>query len=104
MAITRFTTPPMGLLVKGVDITGKDVYVTIEQGTTELTISGASLSMTATDAGTEIVFSLTQEQAGSLKARDRALVQVNWMDGGSRFATVIVHVSVLENLLDEVIS
>ena len=52
MAITRFTTPPISLLVKGVDITAADVYVTIEQGGVEINLTGADLTMTAVGSDT----------------------------------------------------
>lgn len=104
MPITRFTTPPITVLVKGQDITTYDVYLTLKQLDTEITLSGASLSMTATDDDTEITFSLTQEQAGQFSPKLPASIQVNWMDGGLRYATEMVKVRVFENLLDEVIS
>lgn len=105
MSITRFTTPVQGLLVKGHDITAKDVYVSIEQGTTELTLTGVRLSMTLTaDGDTEIDYTLTQEEAGRFNVKSPASIQVNWMDGGLRYATGMVKVRVFENLLDEVIS
>lgn len=104
MAITRYTTPPIGLLVKGFDITQKDVYVTVEQCNTQVTLSGSQLTMTTTEDGdTEITFALTQEQAGSFSVKAPAEIQVNWMDGGTRKATEIAKVRVFNNLLDEVI-
>lgn len=104
MAITQFTSPPLGVLVKGVDITEYNAYVTIEQLDVEFTISGNDLSMTATDDGTEVTFSLTQEQAGQFSPKLPAEIQVNWMEGNVRKATKITKVSVYNNLLDEVIS
>lgn len=104
MAITRYTTPPIGLLVKGFDITQKDVYVTVEQGDVEITLTGAQLTMIATEAGdTQITFALSQEEAGSLNIKAPAELQVNWMDDGTRKATQIAKVRVFDNLLDEVI-
>lgn len=103
MAIIRFTTPEIKLLVKKVDISDKDVYVTISQGTTGLTLSGADLTMTATDGGTLIELTLTQAQAGTLNINGPASIQVNWMDGDVRYATAIAKDRVLVNLLDEVI-
>ena len=105
MAITRFTTPPIGLLVKGVDITDAEtVYVTIEQGSNEINVPKTSLTMTSADSDTQITFSLTQQEAGSLNATAPSFVQVNWIKGGVRYATAIKKVKVFENLYDEVIS
>lgn len=104
MAITRFTTPPISLLVKGVDITAADVYVTIEQGEVEINLTGADLTMTAVESDTQITFSLTQQQAGSLNASAASYIQVNWIASGVRYATMIAKVKVFDNLYDEVIS
>lgn len=104
MAITRFTTPPISLLVRGVDITAADVYVTVEQGDVELNFTGADLDMSASNGDTLITFSLTQQQAGSLNASAQSFVQVNWIASGVRYATVIAKVKVFDNLYDEVIS
>lgn len=104
MAITRWTTPQMTLLVKGVDITAYDVYVTIRQWNNEITVSGDDLAMTATSDGTEITLMLTQEQAGSLNVKKFAQVQVNYMVGDVRNATEIANVNIYDNLLDEVIA
>lgn len=103
MAIIRFTTPEISLLVKKVDITQKDVYVTISQGTSDLTLTGSDLTLTAMEGGTLVECTLTQEQAGELNINGPAQIQVNWMDGGKRRATAIAKDRVLENLLDEVI-
>lgn len=102
--ITRFTSPPISVVVEGVDITSADVYVTIKQGTSEFDLTGNQLSMTYADSNTTITFSLTQEQSGSLTENPDASIQVNWITGGVRYATEIVQVDVYENLYDEVIS
>lgn len=104
MAITRFTTPPISLLVKGVDITAADVYVTIKQYDREVNLTDTALTMTTSGDDTQITFSLTQAQAGALDIKAYASVQVNWIDAGVRYATEIANVKVLENLYDEVIS
>ena len=103
MAITRFTTPPISLLVKGVDITAADVFVTIKQYGVEINLSGDDITLTASGSDTQITFSLSQEQAGSLTASGYADFQVNWIAGGIRYATEIVSGRVYENLYDEVI-
>ena len=104
MAITRFTTPPISLLVKGVDITAADVYVTIKQGTTEINLTDTDLTLTAVDDDTQVDFSMTQAQAGSLDFGSYAGIQVNWIKNSVRYATEIANVKIYENLYDEVIS
>ena len=104
MAITRFTTPPISLLVKDVDITAADVYVTVKQGPNEINLEDTDLTMQVSGSDTQITFSLTQAQAGSLNINAFAEVQVNWITGGIRYATEIVRVKIYDNLYDEVIS
>ena len=99
--ITRFTTPPVTLLVKGVNILTADVYVTVKQNDNEINIT--DLQMSASGKDTKIVFSLTQEQAGSFLVNDFANIQVNWIKDSIRYATEIARVRVYQNLLDEVI-
>lgn len=102
MAITRFTTPPISLLVKGEDITAADVYVTIKQGNTEINLTDTALTMSY-DTDTTVTFALTQAQAGSLNINAFAEIQVNWITGGVRYATEIAKVKIYDNLYDEVI-
>lgn len=100
--ITRYTTPPITVLVKGVNITSYDIYVTVKQDDTEITVTdGLIVSLEGSD--TKIVFQLTQLQAGSLDFRGFAGIQVNWIADGVRYATEIARVQVYNNLLDEVI-
>ena len=101
-SITRYTTPPIQLLVKDTDITSADVYVTLRQGDTVLTLSGNSLTVAASGDDTSVIFQLTQEQAGQFK-KANAEVQVNWLSGGIRYATGIQKVAIFDNLLEEVI-
>lgn len=104
MSITRYTTPPIALLVKGQDITSATVYVTLRQGATELTLSGNSLTVAASGSDTSVTFALTQAQAGQFNPSTLAEIQVNWLKSGVRYATEIVKTKVFDNLLDEVIS
>lgn len=103
MAITRFTTPPISLLVEGVDITSADVYVTVKQGPNEINLTDTDLTMSYANSNTTVTFALTQVQAGSLNANYFSEVQVNWIAGGVRYATEIARVKIYDNLLDEVI-
>lgn len=104
MAITKYTSPPNVLLVKDINITTAEVYVTIKQSSREITLSGDSLSLAAVGSDTQITFYLTQEQTALFDLRNYAKIQVNWIIGGHRFATEIKNVTVYENLLNEVIT
>ena len=100
----NYTTPTLTLTVENIDLTGQDIYVTIEQGSHELTKSGADLTVAYAEPDTAIEFKLTQEESASFAYNRPAQVQVNWISqNGVRGATNISQVSVLKNLLDEVI-
>ena len=104
----NYTTPTISLVVEGVDISGNDVYVSLEQGKLELTKSGASLNITTETVqqvtNTNITLTLTQEESASFDYNKNVSVQVNWItSGGVRSATEIKTISVMKNLLDEVI-
>lgn len=104
----NYTTPTISLTVEGVDISSDDVYVTLEQGSHELTKSGTDLNIT-TDThdqttDTNITFVLTQSESASFRFNSAVGVQVNWISSsGVRAATEIKQISVMRNLLDEVI-
>jgi hypothetical protein len=104
----NYTTPVIKLMVEGIDLTGYDVYVTLEQGQKELTKSGTDLIIQAVTVGqntdTEIDFSLTQEESGSFDFNRTVSIQVNWISSGVRSATDIKTIPVMRNLLDEVIA
>lgn len=100
----NFTTPTITLIVKGVDITAADIYVTLEQMQTTLTKTGAELETEAEENNTVIRMTLTQEESASFEYSSGAAVQVNWITAdGTRGATGIKTIGVLRNLLDEVI-
>lgn len=104
----NYTTPTISLTVEGVDLSGMDVYVSLEQGQKELTKTGDSLLIEpiageeTTD--TSIVFTLTQEESASFDFGKSVSVQVNFINAsGARDATEIKTIPVMRNLLDEVI-
>ena len=104
----RYTTPTISLIVEGVDLTGQDVYVTLEQGSKELTKSGSDLTITTTTedsvTDTNISFVLSQAESATFRFNLAVNVQVNWISASSvRAATEIKTISVMRNLLDEVI-
>ena len=101
----KYTTPTISLIVEGVDITAHDIYVTLEQGANELVKKGSDLIVSTEEDGTQIVFTLTQEESASFDYNNRAAVQVNWITStGVRSATEIKSIGVMKNLLDKVIS
>lgn len=100
----KYTTPTISLIVEGVDITAHDIYVTLEQGTTELIKTGSDLIVSTDDGDTSIIFTLTQEESAMFDYNNRAAIQVNWITStGVRCATEIKSIGVLRNLLDKVI-
>ena len=104
----NYTTPTISLTVEGVDLSGMDVYVSLEQGKTELTKTGTDLIIEpivgegTTD--TSITLTLTQEESAAFDFGKSVSVQVNFIDSsGVRDATEIKTIPVMRNLLDEVI-
>lgn len=101
----NYTTPTISLIVEDVDITAHDIYVTLEQGTTELIKTGSDLTVSTDDGDTSIIFTLTQEESASFDYNNRAAVQVNWITSqGVRSATEIKSIGVMRNLLDKVVN
>lgn len=95
-----YTTPTLTLTV-GADLTGMDVYVTIQQGSTLVTIEDAEMEY---DGGkTTIAVTLSQEQT-ALFSRGSCDVQVNWLDlRGKRNATIVRSIPIGTQLLDSVL-
>ena len=105
----NYTTPTIHLIVEAVDLTGQDVYVTLEQGKTELTKSGTDLIIDTDTHGqvtdTIIIFTLTQEESAMFNFGKSVSLQVNFINSaGARDATEIKTIPVMRNLLDEVIA
>ena len=105
----NYTTPSISLVVESVDLTGQDVYVSLEQGNHELTKTGDSLIITTDTHGgqtdTESVFTLSQMESASFNFGKSVSIQVNWINAsGVRDATEIKTIGVMRNLLDEVIA
>ena len=104
----KYTTPTISLIVEGVDITAHDIYVTLEQGLTELVKTGADIIATAITedqmTSTRITLTLTQTESALFDHNKSAAIQVNWITStGVRCATEIKSIGVLRNLLDKVI-
>ena len=105
----NYTTPTIKLIVEGVDITGKDIYVTLEQRCVKLIKKGSDLIVEAEtieqNTDTIITFVLTQEESARFDFNKNVYIQVNWIaSNGVRAATEIKAIGVMKNLLDEVIS
>lgn len=105
----NYTTPTIPLTVEGVDLTGNDVYVSLEQGKTELTKTGADLVIETETQGqttdTNITFTLTQTESAMFDFGKSVSIQVNYINSsGVRDATEIKTIRVMRNLLDEVIA
>lgn len=105
----KYTTPTITLTIEGVDLTGQDIYVSIEQGQHELMKHGSDLTVTTETVqqvtNTIVTFTLAQEETADFCFNKGASVQVNWINAaGKRAATEIKTIGVMRNLLDEVIS
>lgn len=104
----NYTTPTITLTVEGVDLTGQDVYVSLEQKPAELTKTGSDLTITTETheqvTDTVIELTLTQEESAMFKPNNQVWLQVNWISQtGRRAATEIKSFPALVNLLDEVL-
>lgn len=104
----NYTTPTLSLTVEGVDLSGMDTYVSLEQGQKELTKTGDDLIIEpiigeeTTD--TKITFTLTQEESASFDFGKSVSVQVNYISSSNvRDATEVKTIPVMRNLLDKVI-
>ena len=107
----RFTTPIEKIVLRGIDLSDKDVYVSFKQrlghnqGTTLVEKEGDDLDVTYDGTDTTVLCPLTQEETGSF-SKGNCSVQVNWINAnGTRDATArIATVPVTDNLHEEVIS
>lgn len=101
----NYTTPTITLVVEGADLTGQEVYVTLEQSGVELTKNGEDLTLSTEGEDTIIVFTLTQVESAYFDYERKAQVQVNFINAaGVRDATNIAQISVFKNLLDKVVN
>lgn len=97
----QYTTPTNRHIVKGIDLTGCDVWVSYEQGKVELDIKASDVSFDGED--TTLSVTLTQEQTSSFKV-GKVSFQVNWVyPDGSRDATGQKITLMEPNLLNKVV-
>ena len=104
----NYTTPTISLTVEGVDLSGMDTYVSLEQGAKELTKTGDALVIEPVvgeeTTDTSIAFVLSQTESALFDFGKSVSIQVNWISSsGVRDATEIKTFPVMRNLLDEVI-
>lgn len=99
----RYTTPTHDLVVRGIDLTDMDVYVTYMQGECrKVTMRPEAVAYDADSGNTTVTVSLSQLQTAQFKPGKRAQVQVNFIDAdGKRNATTVREVNITQNLLDE---
>lgn len=97
----QYTTPTNRHIIKGIDLTGCDVWVSYEQGKNELDIKATNVSFDGED--TTVAVKFTQEQAASFKV-GAVKYQVNWVyPDGTRDATDQKVTEVVPNLLNRVV-
>lgn len=93
----RYTTPTHEHRVKGIDLTGCDVWVSYEQGFAQVDARGA-VEYDGSDS--TVTVALTQRQTARFK-EGKVLVQINWVyPNGKRDATEKKVMRVLGNLLE----
>lgn len=97
----RFTTPTHVHKVKGIDLTGCDVYVSYEQGLTSVDIRPDAVSFDGED--TEITVPLTQLQTSRFRV-GKVTVQINWVHpDGKRNAVDTKEMDISRNLMQKVV-
>lgn len=97
----QYTTPTNRHIVKGIDLTGCDVWVSYEQGKVELDIKATDVTFDGED--TTLSVTLTQEQTSSFKVGN-IKYQVNWLyPDGRRDATTQKATTMEPNLLNRVV-
>lgn len=100
------TTPSYILTIPGFDLTEATVFVTLENGNKQFTLTGDRLTVTydSTNEKTTIVFGFSQEETfqiptGTMKC------QVRWVDAeGEAYVTDAANLTVNSVLLKKVIS
>lgn len=97
----RYTTPTHEHKVKGIDLTGCDVYVSYQQGLTSVDVKAQSVSYDGED--TTITVPLTQLQTAKFKV-GKAEVQINWIyQNGKRDAVNAKEMEITKNIMQRVV-
>lgn len=93
----RFTTPTHEHKVKGIDLTGCEVWVSYEQGLAEVNAKGA---VEYDGADSIVTVSLRQRETARFH-KGKVSVQINWVyPNGKRDATEIKQLDMLDNLFE----
>ena len=93
----QWTTPTHRHIVRGVDLSAYDVYVSYKQGRNELSVPAHEVTYDGSD--TTVTVDLSQRQTGSFKA-GTVKVQINWVTPDQkRDAVLVKSVEVDENLM-----
>lgn len=93
----QWTTPTHRHTVRGIDLSGYDVYVSYKQNRNELSVKAAEVTFDGSD--TTVTVNLSQKQTGSFKA-GTVKVQINWVTPDQkRDAVLVKSVEVDENLM-----
>lgn len=96
--IIQWTSPTDELTIRGVDLTGCDVWVSYQQRKAELDVKAASVSYDGAD--TTVTVELTQAQTALFRP-GAVQVQANWVTAdGRRDATLVKEDTVYLNLLE----
>lgn len=100
----RYTTPTIGVTIRGADLTGCDVCLTLRQGRTVLEFSTEDfVEVEVGEDSTRVELTLTQEQSAMFDARMPYEVEANVVDSNDfRAATGIKAGRFDRNLKNEV--
>lgn len=100
----RGTTPTIVINVTGEDFSGATMYVTLEQGNTQLTKTNTDVVVTPTTDGSTVQIFLSQEETLAF-TNGSARIQIRWIDsGGNAQASPIKAIEISPILLDGVIT
>ena len=102
--MVRGTTPEYVLSISGADLTSSDVYVTIAQGSCNITLNGDRLNVSYNDSSSTstVTFKLTQKETLKFKT-GKAQVQARFANDGNVDATNIGEIMVYPVLNEDVI-
>lgn len=100
--MVRWTTPTFTLTVKNVNLTGYQIYVTIKQGESVVTIDYTDVTLNIVAENSILSFTLSQQDSAKFDFRNKANVQVNAINSDNhRVATDIMEIDILANLIDK---
>ena len=99
--MVRWTTPTFTLTVKNVNLTGYQIYITIQQGSSVVTVNYADVALNVVGENSILTFTISQQDSAKFDFNNKANVQVNGINSDNhRVATDIMQIDVLANLID----